>query len=324
MNDNITRDEINGIISENNKLRTLIKIFVIVLLVLLIFLFYFKKNIVDVNFKLNGSDTVVVNVFDEYKEEGATAVIHGVDKTNEIIINSNKVNTNKLGTYKVTYKLKIGILNISKRLTRKVEVVDIQAPEIEVDTESIFLDVNEEMAIPTATAKDNYDGDLTKKIETTNNIDTSKIGEYKITYKVVDSSNNKTTKEIKVFVRDHKDNCKIVINIEEQKLRYYVKGKVVFETDIVSGQNGRTPKGTYSILNKARNVTLVGEDYETVVRYWMPFIGRNYGIHDASWRSRFGGTIYKYNGSHGCVNVSSKAAAELYNMVEVGTPVIIE
>lgn len=324
MNDNITREEINSIISENNKLRTLIKVFIIILLVLLIFLFYFKKNIVDVNFKLNGSDTVVVNVFDEYKEEGATAVIHGVDKTNEIIINSNKVNTNKLGTYKVTYKLKIGILNISKRLTRKVEVVDIQAPEIEVDTESIFLDVNEEMAIPTATAKDNYDGDLTEKIETTNNIDTSKIGEYKITYKVVDSSNNKTTKEIKVFVRDHKDNCKIVINIEEQKLRYYVKGKVVFETDIVSGQNGRTPKGTYSILNKARNVTLVGEDYETVVRYWMPFIGRNYGIHDASWRSRFGGTIYKYNGSHGCVNVSSKAAAELYNMVEIGTPVIIE
>jgi lipoprotein-anchoring transpeptidase ErfK/SrfK len=324
MNDNITREEINGIISENNKLRTLIKVFIIILLVLLIFLFYFKKNIVDVNFKLNGSDTVVVNVFDEYKEEGATAVIHGVDKTKEIIINSNKVNTNKLGTYKVTYKLKIGILNISKRLTRKVEVVDIQAPEIDVDTESIFLDVNEEMAIPTATAKDNYDGDLTKKIETTNNIDISKIGEYKITYKVVDSSNNKTTKEIKVFVRDHKDNCKIVININEQKLRYYVKGKVVFETDIVSGQNGRTPKGTYSILNKARNVTLVGEDYETVVRYWMPFIGRNYGIHDASWRSRFGGTIYKYNGSHGCVNVSSKAAAELYNMVEIGTPVIIE
>ena len=324
MNDNLTKEQINNIINENNRLRTLIKIFIIVLLVLLIFLFYFKKNIVDVNFKLNGSDTVVVNVFDEYKEEGATAVIHGVDKTNEIIINSNKVNTNKLGTYKVTYKLKIGILNISKRLTRKVEVVDIQAPEIEVDTESIFLDVNEEMAIPAATAKDNYDGDLTEKIETSNNIDTSKIGEYKITYKVVDSSNNKTTKEIKVFVRDHKDNCKIVININEQKLRYYVKGKVVFETDIVSGQNGRTPKGTYSILNKARNVTLVGEDYETVVRYWMPFIGRNYGIHDASWRSRFGGTIYKYNGSHGCVNVSSKAAAELYNMVEIGTPVIIE
>ena len=324
MNDNITRDEINGIISENNKLRTLIKIFIIVLLVLLIFLFYFKKNIVDVNFKLNGSDTVVVNVFDEYKEEGATAVIHGVDKTDEIIINSNKVNTNKLGTYKVTYKLKIGILNISKRLVRKVEVVDIKAPEIEVDTESIFLDVNEELVIPKATVKDNYDGDLTDKLEVTNNIYVTKIGEYNITYKVKDSSNNKAKKEIKVYVRDHKDNCKIVINIAEQKLRFYQKGKVVYETDIVSGQNDRTPRGTFSILDKARNARLVGDDYDTIVRYWMPFVGRSYGIHDASWRSRFGGTIYKYNGSHGCVNVSSKAAAELYNMVEIGTPVIIE
>ncbi|MBR4830161.1 MAG: DUF5011 domain-containing protein [Bacilli bacterium] len=324
MNDNITRDEINGIISENNKLRTLIKVFIIVLLVLLIFLFYFKKNIVDVNFKLNGSDTVVINVFDEYKEEGATAVIHGVDKTNEIVINSKKVNTKKLGTYKVTYKLKIGILNISKKLTRKVEVVDVLAPEINLDIDTIYLDLNDSFTVPKATATDNYDGDLTKKIESTNNIDVTKVGDYSITYVVKDSSKNKATKEVKVFVREHKDNCKIVINIEEQKLRYYEKGVVVFETDVVSGQNGRTPKGTYSILDKTRNATLAGDDYETVVRYWMPFIGRNYGIHDASWRSRFGGNIYKTNGSHGCVNVSLQAAKELYDMVEVGTPVIIE
>lgn len=324
MNENLTKEEISSIINENNRLRTLIKVFIIVLLVLLIFLFYFKKNIVDVNFKLKGSDTVVVNVFEEYKEEGASAVIHGVDRTKDIIIDSNSVNTNKLGEYKVTYKLKIGFLNIYKKLTRKVEVVDIVAPEIEVDTESIFLDVNEEVAIPTATAKDNYDGDLTDKVETTNNIDITKIGEYNITYKVKDSSNNETVKEIKVFVRNHKDNCKIVITISEQKLRYYQKGKVVFETDVVTGINNGTPRGTYSILNKARNVELVGDDYVSKVRYWMPFIGRNYGIHDASWRSKFGGNIYKYNGSHGCVNISTKAAAELYNMVEIGTPVIVE
>lgn len=323
MNDNLTRDEINNIISENNKLRTLIKIFIIVLLVLLIFLFYFKKNIVDVNFKLNGSETVVINVFEEYKDEGATAVIHGVDKSKEIIV-SNNINTNKIGEYKVTYKLKIGILNIYKKLTRKVEVVDIIPPEISVDSENIYLDINESLAIPQATANDNYDGDISDKIETTNNIDTSKYGEYKITYKVADSSNNETTKEVKVYVRTHKENCKIVITISEQKLRYYQKGQVVFETDVVTGINNGTPRGTYSILNKARNVALVGEDYESHVRYWMPFIGRNYGIHDASWRSKFGGNIYKYNGSHGCVNISTKAAETLYNMVEIGTPVIVE
>lgn len=324
MNENLTKEEISSIINENNRLRTLIKIFIIVLLVLLIFLFYFKKNIVDVNFKLNGSDTVVVNVFDEYKEEGATAIIHGTDKTKDIVIDSNSVNTNKIGEYKVTYKLKIGILNISKKLTRKVEVVDIIAPEISVGEENIYLDLNETLAIPEAKANDNYDGDLTDKIETTNNIDVSKYGEYKITYKVKDSSNNESVKEVNVFVRTHKENCKIVITISEQKLRYYEKGQVVFETDVVTGINNGTPRGTYSILNKARNVALVGEDYESHVRYWMPFIGRNYGIHDASWRSRFGGNIYKYNGSHGCVNISTQAAETLYNMVEIGTPVIVQ
>ncbi|MBR2603531.1 MAG: DUF5011 domain-containing protein [Bacilli bacterium] len=324
MNDNLTKEQINNIINENNRLRTLIKIFIIVLLVLLIFLFYFKKNIVDVNFKLNGSDTVVVNVFEEYKEEGVSAVIHGVDKSKEVIIDSNEVNTNKLGTYKVTYKLNIGILNIYKKLTRKVEVVDIIPPEISVESDTIYLDVGEELAIPDATAKDNYDGDLTENIEVSNNIDINNTGEYKITYKVTDSSKNESVKDVNVYVRTHKENCKIVITISEQKLRYYEKGKVVFETDTVTGINNGTPRGTYSILNKARNVELVGDDYVSRVRYWMPFIGRSYGIHDASWRSRFGGTIYKYNGSHGCVNISTKAAETLYNMVEIGTPVIVE
>lgn len=324
MNDNITKEEISSIINENNRLRTLIKIFIIVLLVLLIFLFYFKKNIVDVNFKLNGSDTVVVNVFDEYVEQGATAFIHGTDKTKDIIIDSNSVNTNKLGVYKVTYKLKIGLLNISKKLTRKVEVVDIVSPEITVESDNIYLDLGETLVVPESTAKDNYDGDLTDKIVTTNNIDVNKVGDYIINYKVADASGNETSKDVNVYVRTHKENTKIVITISEQKLRYYQKGKVVFETDVVTGINNGTPRGTYSILGKARNVELVGEDYVSKVRYWMPFIGRNYGIHDASWRSKFGGTIYKYNGSHGCVNISTKAAEQLFNMVEVGTPVIIE
>lgn len=324
MNDSITKEEITSIINENNRLRTLIKIFIIILLVLLIFLFYFKKNIIDVSFKLNGSETVVVDVFDEYKDEGATAVIHGVDKTKDIIVNSKSVNTKKIGVYKVTYKLKIGLFNISKKLTRKVEVVDKVSPEISIESDNIYLDLGEDLAIPNATSKDNYDGDLTDKIVVTNNINVNTVGDYIINYKVSDSSGNEASKNVNVYVRTHKENTKIVINIGEQKLRYYQKGKVVFETDVVTGINNGTPRGTYSILNKARNVTLVGEDYESKVRYWMPFIGRNYGIHDASWRSRFGGTIYKYNGSHGCVNISTKAAEQLYNMVEIGTPVIVE
>ena len=54
----------------------------------------------------------------------------------------------------------------------------------------------------------------------------------------------------------------------------------------------------------------------------MPFYG-GYGLHDATWRGAFGGSIYLYGGSHGCVNLPPKAAATLYNNVTVGTKVIL-
>ena len=66
---------------------------------------------------------------------------------------------------------------------------------------------------------------------------------------------------------------------------------------------------------------LRGADYESFVSYWMPFSG-GYGLHDASWRSSFGGSIYKTNGSHGCVNLPSSKASALYSEIYVGIPVI--
>ena len=77
------------------------------------------------------------------------------------------------------------------------------------------------------------------------------------------------------------------------------------------------------ILNKARNTTLKGEDYESFVQYWMGY-GGGYGLHDASWRRVFGTQDYKWNGSHGCINMPTAAAKKLYGMVEVGTPLYIK
>ena len=48
----------------------------------------------------------------------------------------------------------------------------------------------------------------------------------------------------------------------------------------------------------------------------------NIGMHDATWRSSFGGTIYKTKGSHGCINMPYEKAQELYGYIEKGTPVI--
>ena len=40
-------------------------------------------------------------------------------------------------------------------------------------------------------------------------------------------------------------------------------------------------------------------------------------------RGAFGGNIYTYGGSHGCVNLPLDIAAQLYNLVYVGMPVIV-
>ena len=116
----------------------------------------------------------------------------------------------------------------------------------------------------------------------------------------------------------------VEINLTAQHLFFYKDGQLVMESDFVSGNSARgydTPEGTYSITYKQRNATLVGENYETSVSYWMPF-NKNIGMHDATWRSSFGGTIYKTKGSHGCINMPYEKAQELYGYIEKGTPVI--
>lgn len=120
-------------------------------------------------------------------------------------------------------------------------------------------------------------------------------------------------------------NTYVEINIGEQHLWVYKDGEVVNETDFVSGglfKGNGTPEGAYAITYKERDATLVGEGYESSVKYWMPFNG-NIGLHDASWRDKFGGHIFYMNGSHGCVNLPPEKAAEIYDQVEKGEPVIV-
>ena len=117
----------------------------------------------------------------------------------------------------------------------------------------------------------------------------------------------------------------VEIDLSSQKLWLYKNGERIITTSFVSGsvaEGHRTPTGIYSIYSKQTDRYLTGADYRSFVKYWMPFLG-GYGLHDASWRSSFGGTIYYYDGSHGCVNLPSSAAKTIYNNVSVGTKVIL-
>lgn len=120
-------------------------------------------------------------------------------------------------------------------------------------------------------------------------------------------------------------NSYVEINLTAQHLYVYIDGQVVVETDFVSGNISRdwdTPTGIWGLTYKTTKATLRGDGYATPVDYWMPYAG-NVGMHDATWRNDFGGSIYKRNGSHGCVNLPWGKAKEIYGYISKGFPVIV-
>lgn len=126
------------------------------------------------------------------------------------------------------------------------------------------------------------------------------------------------------------DNCDlgdsyIEIDLTNQHVWLYIDGEEIVSTDCVSGDMtiaGRsTPAGTYTLYYKESPSILKGEGYEQEVQYWMPF-NNDVGLHDASWRTEFGGDIYISNGSHGCVNLPSSAAKTIYDNIYPGIPII--
>lgn len=121
-------------------------------------------------------------------------------------------------------------------------------------------------------------------------------------------------------------NSYVEIDYTNQRMWYYKNGTLIVDTPIVTGNVAKgteSPEGIFCLVGKSEDEVLKGEGYATPVEYWMPFFG-GVGIHDAdSWRgSAYGGTIYQYSGSHGCINTPTANAAAIYSNIEVGTPIV--
>lgn len=119
----------------------------------------------------------------------------------------------------------------------------------------------------------------------------------------------------------------IDVDITNQHAVLVDAGQVLWESDVVTGNvaaGNDTPQGVFTIQNMMNSITLTGEDAsENFVYNWMGFISTVWGLHDATWRTEFGGDIYKTDGSHGCVNLPLDAANELYDLVHVGDVVVV-
>lgn len=144
----------------------------------------------------------------------------------------------------------------------------------------------------------------------------------------------------------------VEVNLSEQRVIAYKNGKKIAEGDCVSGKEATgdgTCIGLYAIQDKKSPTVLRGEkvevtkyvtkkkkgkkvkvkqtsseyEYESPVTFWLQFNG-GIGLHDAAgWRSQYGGSIYYYSGSHGCVNLPYDLAETIYNNFEIGDPVVV-
>lgn len=144
--------------------------------------------------------------------------------------------------------------------------------------------------------------------------------------------NQKSEKHVPAYIKtgyvrgkDDIGDTLIEVDLTNQILYYIVSGEVVMTCDIVSGKpdkKNETPEMIAYVYNKQKGRTLRGEGYASYVDYWMPVYGA-IGLHDASWQKVFGGDRYKKHGSHGCINMRTEEAKQLYDAIDIGIPVIM-
>ena len=114
----------------------------------------------------------------------------------------------------------------------------------------------------------------------------------------------------------------VIIDISSQNLKVYVDDKAIIDTPIVTGKDS-TPTycGVFDVYKKEENVHW--PEFNVTVRYGLAF-NRGEWMHDASWRKSFGGDQYHRNGSHGCVNIHPDVMKDVFENVEIGTPVLVK
>ena len=163
----------------NRKIIIVTTIIIIFFLVCLLLLMIFTPQI-----KLTGSN-ISIPYKTQYKEKGYTGYYLNEDVTEEVKV-SNNIDNNKIGTYKVTYSIKKGLL--SQKKERIVQVIDNISPIINLKGDIIKnICPNNEYVEEGYTAIDEYDGDITNNVLKINKDNI-------IMYYVTDSSNNKAYK----------------------------------------------------------------------------------------------------------------------------------
>ena len=121
---------------------------------------------------------------------------------------------------------------------------------------------------------------------------------------------------------------RVEVKINEQTLYYYEDDVLTLKSPIVSGNKeltDETPHGKFEVRRKVTDTQLRGRDYIEHVDYWVGFdeTGGMYGLHDAQWRDEFGGDIWTYDPSRGCVNMPLNKIGLLFERLKLGDEITV-
>lgn len=170
-----------------------VKKIIIIGLILAILLLTILSPFIFINIKLIGDKRIELDYGEKYSEPGFKAYMFNKEITDKIKINNNI--KEDIGNYKVTYSYQFFIYKIKK--TRKVTITDLTGPEITLKGDKeLSITINTKYEEPGYEAIDKLDGDLTKNVIVTNNIDITKLGNYEVVYEVKDNAGN-ISKEIR-------------------------------------------------------------------------------------------------------------------------------
>lgn len=245
----------------------------------------------------------------------------------------------------ITYKMYCGNVEVNKVDILKMYGIseenlydNFSIGELKVDEESVKNFVHElAQEYDTAWSDHTFNSAKQGKITVSGGDYGYFIDEDKETEKLISELKNKKdiTREPKYSQEGYKNandigDSYVEIDLTYQTLWLYKDGKLIISMPVVTGNiyaGYDTPPGVYILKYKTMHVTLKGQnadgsDYASPVTYWMPFNG-GIGMHDANWRSTFGGEIYKGGGSHGCVNMPPSKAGIVYDNIEAGYPIVV-
>lgn len=154
-------------------------------LALVIKLLFFSGLFVP-TLELIGAEHIEINMNETYQDPGAQSTYRFMDNRAHIIV-ENQVDTQKLGTYQVIYRLD----NADKKVIRQVTVSDTKAPDLRLKgEEEMTLFIGEDFTDPGYQAYDNCDGDISDQVKSTSTIDFNNSGTYEVRYEVKDSHGN--------------------------------------------------------------------------------------------------------------------------------------